>query len=36
MRAKDLVRIDEGTVAIDGADAVAVTVRGEPSVIFSW
>ena len=32
---KDLVRIDEGTVAVDRADAVAIAVRSKPSVVFS-
>src|SRR5580704_12798518 len=32
---EDLVRIDERTVAIDGADAIAVAVRAKACVIFS-
>jgi len=33
--AKMLVRIDERTVAVDGPDAVAISVRAEAGVVFS-
>src|SRR5262249_27113878 len=32
---KNLVRIDEGSVAIDGADAIAVPISGKACVVFS-
>src|SRR5258705_805024 len=32
---EDLVWIDEGTVAVDRADAIAIAVGSEPSVVFS-
>src|ERR1035438_9199524 len=32
---EDLVRIDEGAVAIDGADAIAIAIGAKAGVVFS-